>query len=91
MTTRTITNAGQPIELTQKEFELAVFLFRNADRMLSRAHLLEAVWGHGTEITTRTVDTHISRVRTKLGLVPEQGWRLSAIYHYGYRLESLAG
>ncbi len=89
MVTRSITNAGKPVELTQKEFELAVFLFRNVGRMLSRAHLLEAVWGHGAEITTRTVDTHVSRVRTKLGLVPEHGWRLSAIYHFGYRLESL--
>jgi DNA-binding response OmpR family regulator len=33
------------------------------------------------------VDTHISRLRTKLGLVPERGWRLTAIYQHGYRLE----
>lgn len=90
MATHSLSNAGEPVELTQKEFELAVFLFRNVGRMLSRGHILEAVWGHGPELATRTVDTHASRVRTKLGLVPEQGWRLNAIYHYGYRLESLS-
>jgi DNA-binding response OmpR family regulator len=79
------------VELTQKEFELAAFLFRNVGRMLSRGHILESVWGHGPELTTRTVDTHISRVRTKLELNPDHGWRLSAIYHFGYRLESLGG
>lgn len=89
MTTHRLSNAGVNIELTRKEFELAFFFFRNVGRMLSRGHILEAVWGHGPELATRTVDTHASRVRTKLGLVPEHGWRLIAIYHYGYRLESL--
>jgi DNA-binding response OmpR family regulator len=85
---RTIAHDGQTVDLTQKEYELAVFLFRNVGRMLSRGHILESVWGHGPELTTRTVDTHVSRVRTKLGITPESGWRLGAIYHYGYRLES---
>jgi DNA-binding response OmpR family regulator len=35
------------------------------------------------------VDTHVSRLRTKLALLPEQGWRLSAVYNHGYRLERL--
>lgn len=77
------------IKLTQKEFELIVFLFRNLGRLLSRGHILSSVWGHGNEFNTRTVDTHISRIRKKLELTPENGWRLSAIYHQGYRLEQL--
>lgn len=77
------------IKLTQKEFELVVFLFRNLGRLLSRGHILSSVWGHGSEFNTRTVDTHISRIRKKLNLNPEHGWRLSAIYHQGYRLEQL--
>jgi DNA-binding response OmpR family regulator len=84
---RSISSAGANIELTQKEYELAVFFFRNVGRMLSRGHILESVWGHGPGLSTRTVDTHVSRIRSKLGITPESGWRLGAIYHYGYRLE----
>jgi len=80
---------GDMIKLTQKEFELVVFLFKNMGRLLSRGHILSSVWGHGNEFNTRTVDTHISRIRKKLDLIPENGWRLSAIYHQGYRLEQI--
>ena len=86
---RLIVRNGQPIELTQKDFDLAAFLFRNVGNLVSRGHILETVWGRSPELNTRTVDTHISRLRTKLGLVPEKGWRLSAIYQHGYRLEQL--
>jgi DNA-binding response OmpR family regulator len=40
-------------------------------------------------VTSRTLDTHVSRIRNKLGLTPEHGWRLAAVYRYGYRLEQL--
>ncbi len=80
----------EQVSLTQKEFELILFLFRNAGRLLSRAHLLESVWGHSAELNTRTLDTHISRLRKKLHLGEEAGWRLSSIYHHGYRLEPIA-
>ena len=82
---------GQRIEFTQKEYELIVFLFRNIGRVLSRAHILESVWGRNPDINTRTVDTHISRIRTKLVLAAEMGWKLSSIYQHGYRLERLTG
>lgn len=77
----------ETIVLKQKEFDLAVFLFRNIGRLLSRKHLLEAVWGIEAEVSSRSLDTHISRLRSKLGLMPEQGYRLAAIYSVGYRLE----
>ena len=77
------------IKLTQKEFDLVAFLFKNLGRLLSRNHILSSVWGHGGEFNTRTVDTHISRIRKKLELSPDKGWRLSAIYHQGYRLEQV--
>lgn len=86
---RTISRDGREIELTQKEFELASFLFRNLGHVVSRNHIMESVWGQGEALNTRTVDTHISRIRTKLELTPENGWRLSAIYQHGYRLEQL--
>lgn len=81
---------GQLVETTEKEFQLAWMLLSNVGRLLSRDHLLESIWGLGPDLLTRTVDTHISRLRRKLGLMPENGWRLKAIYHQGYRLEHLA-
>lgn len=86
---RTIARHGAPVDLTQKDFDLAVFLFRNLGRLLSRGHILENVWGRSPNLNTRTVDTHVSRLRSKLGLVPENGWRLVAIYQHGYRLEQI--
>ena len=87
---RTLHKNGQVIEMTQKEFEMAVLLFRNVGRLLSRAYLLDTVWGISADVTTRTVDTHASQLRSKLGLYPEEGWRLSAVYQHGYRLERSA-
>jgi len=86
---REVTRAGVPVDLTQKDFDLAVFLFRNLGQLVSRGHILETVWGRSADLNTRTVDTHVSRLRSKLGLTPEHGWRLSAIYQHGYRLEAL--
>lgn len=81
---------GQAIELTQKEFDLALLFFRNLDRPLSRAFILEAVWGRELQVASRTMDTHVSRVRSKLALRPEHGFRLVPVYSYGYRLEKVA-
>ena len=79
-----------PVVMTDKEFELAVFLFNNIGRLISRGHLLESVWGRSAEVATRTIDTHVSRVRSKLALRPENGYQLKAIYNFGYRLERLS-
>ena len=77
---------GEAIKLTNKEFELAVFLFRNAGSLVSRTFLMETIWGTKADLNTRTVDTHISRIRSKLGINPTIGWQLSSIYQRGYRL-----
>ncbi len=84
---RNVHNGDVEIELTETEFELACYLFRNSGRLLSRESILEHVWKRGPEFNTRTVDTHISRLRKKLQLTPDNGWRLSSVYRYGYRLE----
>lgn len=78
---------GEPVRLTEKEYELAVFLFRNRGRVLSRQHLLTSVWGTSAELNTRTVDTHASRLRKKLKLLASERWKLTSIYQHGYRLE----
>ncbi|MDJ0880293.1 MAG: response regulator transcription factor [Gammaproteobacteria bacterium] len=77
---------GNTIKLTHKEFELAAHLFRNAGVLVSRQSLLERIWGTTAELNTRTVDTHISRIRSKLGINPGVGWQLASIYQRGYRL-----
>ncbi len=84
-----VTVEEETIVLTAKEFELAATLFRNMHRPLSRAYLLEMVWGRNPDLPTRTLDAHISRIRAKLGLRPERGFRLIPVYSYGYRLEAL--
>ncbi len=85
-----VTRHDQVVTLTPREFELAVFLFRRAGQIVSRNHLLESVWGVGhSALNTRTVDTHISRLRKKLQITPDNGWHLSSIYQHGYRLEPI--
>ncbi len=85
-----LTMSGKAVELTQKEFDLALLFFRNIGRPLSRAYILEAVWARNVEIPSRTMDTHVSRVRSKLQLRPEHGFKLAPVYSYGYRLEQIS-
>lgn len=80
---------GSVIDVTQKEFYLALLFFRNIGRPLSRAYIHEAVWVREAAVPSRTMDTHVSRVRNKLSLRPENGFRLVPVYSYGYRLEKL--
>ena len=81
---------GNSVDVTQKEFDLALLFFRNLGRPLSRAYILEAVWARDVEVPSRTMDTHVSRVRSKLQLRPEHGFRLAPVYSYGYRLEQIS-
>ena len=78
---------GQDTELTQREFELAMYLFRRHGRIIRRETLLESIWQIAASVPTRTVDTHVSRLRRKLQLDGVYGWRLVAVYQHGYRLE----
>jgi DNA-binding response OmpR family regulator len=87
---RRVLRGGQPVALTDREYELALFLFQNVGKLLSRSHLQEAVWGLGAKAQTRTVDTHMSRLRGKLGLTEESGWLLASVHQFGYRLERVA-
>ena len=88
-TAGSVTRNGRTVTLTAKEFALARLLFRNLHRALSRTYILEPVWGNEPNLNSRSLDMHISRIRTKLDLRPEQGFRLTPIYSYGYRLERI--
>ncbi len=77
------------VELTQKEFDLGLLLFRNAGRPLSRNHIREVVWGGDAALSSRTMDTHVSRLRAKLRLGTQASYRVQPVYGYGYRLDRL--
>lgn len=76
---------GENIELTLKEFELLCALYDNAGRVLSRDQLLTHVWGYDYYGDERTVDSHIARLRTKLGRYGAA--HLKTVYGMGYKLE----
>lgn len=80
---------GERVPLTQREFKLALLFFRNQGRPLSRSYLYEHLWSRSEDLCSRTLDTHIYRIRNKLKLTSEFGWVLSTVYGYGYRLDAL--
>jgi len=80
---------NQTVKLTEKEIDLALCFFSQIGVLLSRAHLTKVVWGTTPDIDTRTLDVHVSHLRNKLKLMPENGWRLVSVYHQGYRLETV--
>ncbi|CAG9238585.1 Two component transcriptional regulator [Paraburkholderia tropica] len=87
---RSIALRGSEVSLTTKEFQLAATLFNNLGKILSRELLAMTAWGRELGAESRSLDTHIYRIRQKLKLRPENGVRLSSVYTAGYRLESVA-
>lgn len=74
---------GRPIAFTHTEFELVRYLLRHPDRVVTRARLLTDIWGYDYIGTSRTLDSHISRIRTKLG--EHCALRICAVRNIGYR------
>jgi len=72
----------EPVTLTATEFRLLLYLMRRPGRVLERDHLLDAVWGQEVYVTPRTVDTHIQRLRQKLGAA---GRHIETVRGVGYR------
>lgn len=77
-----VTLSNKEIELTPVEFKLLVTLIERKGRIQSRGQLLSSVWDRNTEVFTRTVDTHIKRLREKLG---EAGSKIETVRGMGYR------
>ena len=87
--TRTLEMDSKPVELKNREYDLALFLFQNMGRLLSRDHLREIIWGQNSDVISRSLDTHVSRLRTLLDLRPENGYVINAVYGVGYRFEAV--
>jgi DNA-binding response OmpR family regulator len=87
----TVELAGEKIDVTAKEYALALTFFRNPHRALSRAYLLETVWNSVADLPTRTMDVHVSRIRTKLKLSRDNGFQIQTIFGFGYRFEVCNG
>ncbi|MCH4811773.1 response regulator transcription factor [Vreelandella neptunia] len=83
-----ISVAGNAVGLTEREYRLAALFFSKIGELITRAHLLELVWGIKGDVSTRTVDTHVSRLRRKLELDGRHGLRLRSVYQSGYRMDT---
>lgn len=83
MVSRTVCKSGVPIDLTMKEFDLLVELVQNKNAALYRDRLYEKVWGEVFMGETRTLDSHIQRLRRKLGWEKQ----IKTVFRVGYRLE----
>lgn len=82
---RQISIGGQVVELSPKEYDLLIYLTANKGRALNRQQILNQVWNYDYFGDLRTVDTHINRLRTKLG---DNNTLIQTIRGYGYRFEA---
>jgi len=79
---------GEPVALPLKEFDLLEFLLRNAGRVLTRAQLIDRVWGADYVGDTKTLDVHVKRLRAKLEPDPATPKYLQTVRGLGYKLEA---
>ena len=82
-----VTLDGHPIALTRKELEILYTLAKNAGKLFSRDALLSLLWGYDYFGDSRTVDSHVKRLRAKLDAFPHPGWQIKTIWGMGYRFE----
>jgi DNA-binding response OmpR family regulator len=76
---------GQPVVMTLKEFKMLEYMVKNPRKVLSRDELLKQVWGYKCYPTTRTVDTHILKLRSKLEQDPSEPRHFLKVHGIGYR------
>lgn len=82
-----VSRNGTAIHLTERQFRLALLFYQHMGTTLSREHILDLIWQGETDVNMRSVDTQISRLRSKLHLAPENGYRLTSVHGRGYRLD----
>lgn len=74
------------LKTTPREFDLMLFLFRRPGKVIAREALLAQVWKKSANVSTRSIDTYISRLRRNFGLDGSSGWQLEGVYQRGYCL-----
>lgn len=85
-----VTVNGSEVPLTKKEVELLWTLAKNSSKVFSRDNLLDSLWGYDYYGDSRTVDSHIKRMRAKLDMFEHPGWEIKTIWGVGYRFEEKA-
>jgi DNA-binding response OmpR family regulator len=85
--TRTVLRSGEPVSLRPMEFDLLMALARHQGEIVSRIDLLEEVWGYDSDVMSRTVDTHVRQLRSKLEHDPAEPSHLLTVRKAGYRLK----
>jgi DNA-binding response OmpR family regulator len=88
---RQVWKAGEEIALTRKEFDLLVYLLAHRGEVVTRERLLDEVWGYERFPTTRTVDTHVLRLRRKFEMDPDRPTWILTVHGQGYRFLSPEG
>jgi len=83
---RSVHLAGEPVSLSPKEFELLLTLAQKPNEVISRQRLMKEVWGHGGQVVSRTVDTHIATLRSKLEADPSHPKFILTSWKAGYKL-----
>lgn len=82
---------GEPVVLTEKEYELSRLMFENPDRPIARNRIMKEVWGREEDALSRTLDVHISWIRRKLNIgANADNVRLVVVHGFGYRLMKMA-
>ena len=82
---RRVFKAGAELRLTRKEFDLLVYLVEHRGEVVTRDRLLDEVWGYERFPTTRTVDTHVLRLRRKLERDPDRPVWIETVHGHGYK------
>jgi two-component system alkaline phosphatase synthesis response regulator PhoP len=85
---RSVKKAGAPVALTPKEYDLLLALMDRAGTVVPRSELLSAVWGYQHDVSTRTVDLHVSELRAKLEPEPARPVHIITVRKAGYRFEA---
>ena len=86
---RQVFKAGREVRVTRKEFDLLVFLVEHRGEVVTRERLLDEVWGYERFPTTRTVDTHILKLRRKLEADPDRPRWILTVHGQGYKFVAL--
>ena len=79
------TKCGETLDLTQREFRMLRYFLDHANTIVTRETLLQHVWGYDPSAFTRTVDTHIARLRQKIESIPAEPRHLLTVHRAGYR------